>query len=367
MLCDGTGLLPLLCRRAGASSVTVVARSPSLRRLCEQVVAANAPPDTSSPAAAEIRFYSGPPASAAAPDNGAAAAADAVPQQQHDLLVAGTLFLDPTGLGHRALSRVSQLAAQGALAPGCAFIPSRLRIRGALAALRTGLVAGLDLSPLNCFRWHPGAAALDLPREPHAWRSAAFALHDVDLADLADSADRPAADVAREAELEVAATSAGPFNAVVVFCEADLAPGLSVTSLSPAHRPPQGAGGAAALPAAAGAGARPSGAASCGEAVVATSWRQGALYVDEEAVAPGQRVALRVSLVRGQCRISIARQRPAAPPRPRHALLASWHHDMLGDEQRNSSYQAAITRAVARLRARGVSEASSAAGPACPP
>lgn len=48
---------------------------------------------------------------------------------------------------------------------------------------------------------------------------------------------------------------------------------------------------------------------------------------------------------------------PQKPPRPRHALIHQWHHDMLNDAERNAAYRGALERAVGRLRAAGVAEA----------
>ena len=58
-------------------------------------------------------------------------------------------------------------AGEHLLAPGARVVPARIRIFGAVAEVgRIGRVRGLDLSPINVYRWYPHHEPIDLHKVP---------------------------------------------------------------------------------------------------------------------------------------------------------------------------------------------------------
>jgi protein arginine N-methyltransferase 7 len=197
--------------------------------------------------------------------------------------------------------------AAGLVASDAAVVPRASRVFGMLVELRLNKVRGFDLTAMNIYRWHPTAQPLLLEREPHRKLSAPFPVCDVDF--MAACADTDAVDT----ELAVSVTADGVWNAVAVWHELDMGDD-SVCDVN----------------------AKPT-------APVAI------YYLDEQAVASGACVALRVRRDDTQL---VFRSEPAAW-RARHACIPTWHYDMLNDDSRNAAYERAITRAVLESKASG--------------
>lgn len=203
-------------------------------------------------------------------------------------------------------------------------MPSRVALGGALCSLRTGTVAGFDLSPLNAFRWHPACAVIDAVREPKQWLSGPFSVADVDIAAfLSGAAEAAAAErggaagaagqqpppppplegerlfafaesLLPPAEATVSTLADGRCTCAVLWVDAELYPGgPTLTTVAPEHRPPT-----------------PGGAANSGRGatqqqqqaptVHLESLKQAVWYFPEEVrLSRGQSVAVKARLVAG--------------------------------------------------------------------
>ncbi len=67
-------------------------------------------------------------------------------------------------LGLDVLKAIDTAVAHGLVASDAVIIPAGISVRAALLEARTTSAAGVDGLPLNQYRWHPAAAAVDLAR-----------------------------------------------------------------------------------------------------------------------------------------------------------------------------------------------------------
>jgi predicted RNA methylase len=192
------------------------------------------------------------------------------------------------------------------LSPDVKVLPSRAIIRACLIERRLTDVAGFDLRAMNAYRWHPLAEVLDTSRDSgHIVLSEPSVCCDIELRKWLSDGGRSAAQ-----QMDFTVTSDGTWNGVAVWYDLDFGEGLTISS------------------------------AEC------SSIRTAVFYVDEQRVRMGDIMRVHFSLHEGH----LVFQGDTSRQRPRHAIVPSWHFDMLNDHMRNEAYNRAITRAVDRRK-----------------
>lgn len=191
----------------------------------------------------------------------------------------------------------------GLVRPGVAVFPCRAVLWASLSDIRLTDVCGFDLRAMNTYRWHPSAEKFDSSRCMHRELSQKFACCDIDLTTFLGDCSPTCYD------LNVAVTLGGVWNAVVVWYELDFGD-IKISS------------------------------SEC------SSIQRAIYFFDERHVRSGDKVDLKCVIDGGQ----LIFQTSAPQHRPHHALVPSWHFDMLSDEVRNVSYNKAIAAAVARIK-----------------
>ena len=129
-------------------------------------------------------------------------------------------LFDHTLLGMRVIPRLRDAVACGAVAPDARVVPAVARVHAVLVEMRLDRVRGFDLTPMNAYRWHPVAEAVQLAREPHRLLSAPFQVCDVNFQAAAQTAASEAPE--DDALLNVRATADGVWNAVAMWFDLDL-------------------------------------------------------------------------------------------------------------------------------------------------
>jgi len=209
-------------------------------------------------------------------------------------------MFDHTFFGLRVVNSLRTMLASGLISPDVKLVPGRAVLWASLIEMRLTDVSGFDLRAMNSYRWHPSAERMDRMRQTHRELSSATRCCDIDLNAFLRENRETSYDV------NVPVTANGMWNAVAVWYDLDLGNGLLLSS------------------------------AEC------SSIRKAIFYVDEQRIPANSSVNMSIVLDGGQMYV-----KPANPPRrPRHAMVPSWHFDMLNDDMRNMAYEQAITRAV---------------------
>ena len=257
-----------------------------------------------------------------------------------DVLV--TDLFDHTGLGLGILERLDY-AAHNLLRLGARVFPSKLILRAQLVEFRLSNVSNINLSFMNAYRWYPGAEkvnlksmleqkhesyrvlsdpfevdALDLQARVDAVHAAANGSNPDDCGGKADETSRKQWTL--DVEKEISVTTSGVWNGVALWFELSHGGQTIATSYDP-HPD-----------------AKP--------ASFASSFGQALFYVDEIPVEADTGVSLRMQ--HDDFHIVLTSDPPSC--RARHALIPSWHYDMLLDNERNEAYERSIAAAVQRKR-----------------
>lgn len=351
VLDSGPGLLPLLAAEAGEATVSVVSRSGILQRMARQAIEGNR---SSSNMGSSLRLYAAPFDSlrVGGPDDQDEAAEEEEEEDDDDRDDAGLRtcrtnrlvsradaivvdVFDHTGVGTGILRQLDH-AAKHLLCVGAVVCPSRMVLKAQLVEFRLSAVSVLDLSSMNAYRWYPGAERVDLrtmlhetDHETYRALSEPFVVEDIDMQSRVDRVlagavpdASPTSAWELDAELDVEVNRMGTWNGVALWFELDL-PGNETPLESTMHLD---------------TGNRQSG-----------SFGQALFYVDEIPVDPERQrhVPLRVQRY-GAGHIVFTPDPPSC--RARHALVPSWHYDMLLDGSRNDAYEKALGRAVRMKR-----------------
>lgn len=300
---------------------------------------------------------------------------------------------DHAGLGLGALRALDAACDAGLLTPDARVVPGTLRLYGRLVRAATAPAEGLDLSPLDRYRWgfYPEPVA---PREASEFEalSEPFEVAAIDLQERFDARMRRAGEGKGGCAIGRAAGDGGETDTPAAADEAALG----------ATAPPGAFAASTAMPAAATAPtATP--AASTSPTPTSTSTPTGATATSPRAspypAFESDEVVEVVPTATGRCNavllwvVSESSGRASAPPasyalqyvdgapavagqplelrvcrdadrvlvqplrhpdrRPRHERAPKWHFEMVGDSLRNAAYARALRRAVRDLRRRG--------------
>lgn len=215
-------------------------------------------------------------------------------------------MFDHTLVGMQVCQALRAVQQSGLLTPDVKVLPSRAIIRACLIEKRLTDVVGFDLRAMNAYRWHPLAEVLDTSRGSggHIVLSEASVCCDIELRTWLTENQHSVHD------MDFIVTSDGTWNGIAMWYDLDFGEGLTMSS------------------------------AEC------SSIRTAVFYVDEQRVRIGDSVRVHVALQAGQ----LVFKGDKSPQTPRHAIVPSWHFDMLNDRMRNEAYNRAITRAVAHRK-----------------
>ncbi|OUS43892.1 molecular co-chaperone STI1 [Ostreococcus tauri] len=313
----GGGVLPLIAARAGSKKVFAIERNRYLYRMAKQILKSNA--DKFAKDTIGLLDQKLQACSLAKADDDSSVRGPQLLTQPSELIV--TDLFDHGAFGLGLLRAVDHVGEKKLATPDARIIPSRVRVKAQLIALRLDRVSGFDLTALNAYRWHPQASKQDLYSEPHVVLSDPFDVSDIDIQarlQKALSAEQCSDGMEQDDVVYVTAIKDGSWNAIAYWFECELCDGVELKSYDVS-------------------GDRSAAMSSLGAAVQ---------YLDEITVTRNQSIELRIQ--RDVDRVYFSSTPPST--RPRHANIASWHYDMLNDASRNNAYEAAIKRAIAHRK-----------------
>lgn len=392
-LSAGGGIMPIMCAAAGAHSVTAIERSRMLYRMAKQVLESNMSMLKQSGCDGAIELVpqslyafnteSAQTASSSAdsparhgPSSGAPTESITLPASataalhDHDVLIIDLFDHGILGMG---VLPALDYAAGRLLSSSCIVCPSTVYVYACLVQVCLDKpVQGFDLSPLNSYRWYPGSEKIDLTSIPHQKLSKPFLACTVHLQDRVQSklslftttseegdgvlhqesgnhgVHGAAAECCWEIDehIDVEITGDGWWNGIVYWFELEMPRKMRGSELGDGVREVRLASYIADTPPETTCSAAGDDAPSAMHRVYCPSWGQAIQYTDGMRVTTGSTTTVRVRQDAGQiCFMT-------CPPscRLRHALTARWHYDMVLDEMRNGAYDAALRKAISKVK-----------------